>query len=64
MDEKEVMGPVMPEHAMSEEVEPVDHTAPYRAARKQREESAATLAEHDELIADMLYEMTMKEMEG
>lgn len=33
-----------------------------RAAAKQRKESAAIIAEHDELLADMLFEMTMNEM--
>lgn len=35
--------------------------APYKAAAKQREESAGIIAEHDELIADMLFEITMNE---
>ena len=33
-----------------------------RAAAEQRKESAAIIAEHDELLADMLFEMTMNEM--
>lgn len=33
-----------------------------RAAAKQRKESAAIIAEHDELLTDMLFEMTMNEM--
>lgn len=33
-----------------------------RAAAKHRKESAAIIAEHDELLADMLFEMTMNEM--
>lgn len=37
--------------------------APYRAAANQRKESAAIIAEHDELLADMLFEITMKDME-
>ena len=64
MDEKEMMEPVVPEHGIVEEVEPVDHTAAFRKAKQQREESAAVIAEHDELLADMLFEMTVKEMEG
>ncbi len=38
--------------------------APYREAAKQREQSAAIIAEHDELLADMLYEMTMNKIGG
>lgn len=33
-----------------------------RAAAKQRKESAAIIVEHDEMLADMLFEMTMNEM--
>ncbi len=36
--------------------------APYRAAAEKRNESAAIIAEHDELLADMLFEMTMNEL--
>lgn len=36
--------------------------APYQEAAAQRRESAAIIAEHDELLADMLFEMTMNEM--
>ena len=38
--------------------------APYKAAAAQRKESAEIVAEHDELIADMLYEMTVNEILG
>ena len=64
MDEKEMMDPIGPEYHPVEEVEPVDHTAAFRKAKQQREESAAVIAEHDELLAEVLFEMTMKEMEG
>ena len=37
--------------------------APYREAAQQRRESAAIIAEHDEMLADMLFEMTMNELE-
>ena len=40
-----------------------EELAPYRAAAQQRKESAAILAEHDELLADMLFEITMKDLE-
>lgn len=32
-----------------------------RNAAKQRKQSAAIIAEHDELLADMLYEITMNQ---
>ncbi|MBQ8708530.1 MAG: hypothetical protein IJ523_10625 [Succinivibrionaceae bacterium] len=37
---------------------------PYKDAAKQRKDSAAIIAEHDNLLADMLFEITMNEMEG
>ena len=37
--------------------------APYKTASGQRKESAEIIAEHDELLADMLFEMTMNEIE-
>ncbi len=36
--------------------------APYKRAKQQRENSAAIIAEHDELLADMLYELTMGQL--
>jgi len=36
--------------------------APYREAAKQRKESAQIVAEHDELLADILFEMTLNEL--
>lgn len=35
--------------------------APCMAAREQRQESADIVAEHDSLISDILYEITMNE---
>lgn len=35
--------------------------APYKAAAQQRRESAEIIAEHDDLLADMLFELTMNE---
>ena len=35
--------------------------APYKAAANQRKESAEIIAEHDDLLADMLFEITMNE---
>lgn len=64
MDENEMMEPVMPEHEIGEEPNPVDYTAPFRAAKQQREDSASVIAEHDNLLADVLFELTMQEMEG
>lgn len=37
--------------------------APYKAAANQRKESAEIIAEHDDLLADMLFEITMNEFE-
>ena len=37
--------------------------APYKAAAKMRNDSAEIIAEHDELLADMLFEITMNEFE-
>ena len=36
--------------------------APYREAAAQRKESAKIISEHDELLADMLFEMTLNEL--
>lgn len=41
-----------------------DPVEPFRKARQQREDSAAIIAEHDNLLADMLFELTMNELEG
>ena len=71
MDENEVMTTEFPdnpdydpeewERKRKEEEEA--RLAPYKAAAAQRQESAVIIAEHDELLADMLFEMTMNEME-
>lgn len=37
--------------------------APCIAAREQRQESADIVAEHDSALADILYEMTMREFD-
>lgn len=37
--------------------------APYKEAAKMRRESAEIITEHDELIADILFEMTMNEFD-
>lgn len=36
--------------------------APFKQAAQQRQHSADVIAEHDDLLADMLYEMTMNEI--
>ena len=75
MDENEVMtteeltdipdppdfGPEEWERKRKEEWEAM--LAPYKAAAEQRKESAEIIAEHDELLADMLFEITMNEFE-
>lgn len=38
--------------------------APYRAAAKQRKESAAIIAEHDDILAELMFNDTMRELEG
>jgi hypothetical protein len=40
-----------------------DKIAPCRKAAEQRKNNAAIVAEHDDMLADMLYELTMNEME-
>lgn len=37
---------------------------PYRNAARQRQETAEIAAEHDELIAELLFNDTMRELEG
>lgn len=66
MDEKEILEHFepFPEHEQGPTPEPEDPAAPYRAAREQRQTSAAIIAEHDNLLADMLFEMTMNKLEG
>ena len=61
MDENEVMTTKEWERKRKEEEEA--KIAPYKAASDQRKESAEIIAEHDELFADMLFEMTMNEIE-
>lgn len=63
MDENEM---IYDEELMEEERES-DYEAkiaPYREASRMRKESAAIIAEHDELLADILFEITLNEMEG
>lgn len=38
--------------------------APAKAAAKQRKENAAILAEHDDILAELLFDETMRELEG
>ena len=61
MDENKVMTTEEWEKKRKEEEEA--KIAPYKAASDQRKESAEIIAEHDELLADMLFEMTMNEIE-
>lgn len=61
MDENEVMTTEEWERKRKEEEEA--KIAPYKAASDQRKEGAEIIAEHDELLADMLFEMTMNEIE-
>ncbi len=67
MDENEIMEPAMPEPtpeqiAEEEAARKAQEEATYgpmREAAKQRRDSAEIVAEHDDLLADMLYEITM-----
>lgn len=61
MDENKVMTTEEWERKRKEEEEA--KIAPYKAASDQRKESTEIIAEHDELLADMLFEMTMNEIE-
>lgn len=64
MNENELMEHFGPEPPSGPEPEPDDPTAPYRAAKEQRQTIAAIIAEHDNMLADMLFELTMNELEG
>ncbi len=68
MDENqnEIMEPMpepTPEQLAEEEAERQARDeatfGPMREAAKQRQSSAAVIAEHDEMLADMLYEITL-----
>ena len=37
--------------------------APFAAAAQQRKQNAAIIADHDNALAEMLFEMTMKDLE-
>lgn len=69
MDENQIMEPVIeptPEQLAEMEAERQaqdDATyGPMRRAAEQRRQSVAIIAEHDELLADMLYEITMGQL--
>lgn len=61
MDKNEVM--TTEEWERKRKEEEAAKIAPYKAASDQRKENAEIIAEHDELLADMLFEMTMNEIE-
>lgn len=66
-NQNEYLEPMMPEPTpeqlaeMEAERQAQDEAifGPVRRAAEQRRNSAAVIAEHDELLADMLYEITM-----
>ncbi len=70
MDENEIMEPVIPAPTpeqlaeMEAERQAQDEATfgPMRKAAKQRQSNAAVIAEHDEMLADMLYELTMSQL--
>lgn len=69
-NQDEIMEPMMPEPTpeelaeMEAERQRQDEATfgPMRRAAQQRRNSAAVIAEHDELLADMLYELTMGQL--
>lgn len=69
MDENEIVREPMPEPTPEQrEAEEKEREAreeaiygPARRAAQQRHDSAQIVAEHDDLLADMLYEITMNE---
>ena len=73
MDDRMILNEEMPDsHGLTdEEAAELDaareraweeELAPYKAAAAQRKESAKIIAEHDNFLADMLFEMTMNEL--
>lgn len=70
----EIMNTAPPEHTPSEEEiaewerereeREAAKLAPAQRAAQQRRESAAIIAEHDDMLADMLFEMTMNDLGG
>lgn len=74
MDENEIMEPMVPdpipdpspEQQAEEEAERKAQEeatfGPMRRAAEQRKQSAAITAEHDDLLADVLYELTMTQL--
>lgn len=70
-NQNEYLEPMMPEPTpeqlaeMEAERQAQDEAifGPVRRAAEQRRNSAAVIAEHDELLADMLYEITMGQFE-
>lgn len=61
MDENELRDQFDP--APGPDTEPEDACAPYREAKEQRQQNAAIIEEHDNLLADILFEVTMNELE-
>ncbi len=69
-NQNEYMEPMMPDPTpeqlaeMEAERQAQDEAifGPVRRAAEQRRNNAAVIAEHDELLADMLYELTMGQL--
>ena len=63
MNTTDTMQPLTPEEQARLEAEVIANRqkalAPYEEACKQRQDSAAIIAEHDNLLADVLFEITM-----
>lgn len=52
----------MPTYDATQEPEPEDPVKPYREAGQKREQMEEILAEHDELMAELLFDTTMLKM--
>ena len=54
----------MPTYDAAQEPEPEDPVKPYREAGQRNLKTAEAAAEHDDLLAEVLFELTMQELEG
>ena len=54
----------MPTYDATQEPEPEDPVKPYREAGQRTRKTAEAAAEHDDLLAEVLFELTMQELEG
>lgn len=59
LDEREMTAEEIEEICRMKERELAERLAPYIRAARLREESARIIAEHDDMLAEMLFEITM-----